>query len=253
MMDTRVQQQPAGSQRPVGVDPKPWGIPAIAFALVVPALLWLVGLIGSVVQGSPGNLSNTEIITGLILTIFLDCMFIGLAVWLAIGRYHGSRKDLGLRPFDRELWWMPLVAAGGAHIAIVIYSVILQLAGAGGAVPKQDQLDQLFSNPAILPLAGFATVIMAPLSEEIFFRGFIFGGLIRPLGVVGAMIVSGFIFGAFHIQSASSIGLLLPFTLVGVLFAWIYYRTGSILPTIAAHFLFNFVSFIALAAMRGSS
>ena len=148
---------------------------------------------------------------------------------------------------------MPLAAAGGAHLAIVIYSVVLSAAGADAAVPKQEDLDQLFSNPAILPLTGLATVIMAPLAEEIFFRGFIFGGLVRPLGLVGAMVVSGFIFGAFHIQSAGSVGLLLPFGLVGMLFAWLYYRTGSILPNMGAHFLFNLVSFIALASLEGSA
>lgn len=250
-METHVQQQPA--DQPVGVDPKPWGVPAILVALIIPTLLWASGLVTSIVQGSPKNLTDAEIITSLILTIILDLVFIGLAVWLALGRHHRRRDDLGLRPFDRDLWWMPLAAAGGAHLAIVIYSVVLQAAGAGAAVPKQDQLDQLFSNPAILPLAGFATVIMAPIAEEIFFRGFIFAGLIRPLGVVGAMLVSGFIFGAFHIQSVDSIGLLLPFTLVGMLFAWLYYRTGSILPNMGAHFLFNLISFVALAATRGST
>jgi membrane protease YdiL (CAAX protease family) len=251
MMETHVQQQPAG--QPVGIDPKPWGVPAICVALIIPTLLWASGLATSIVQGSPKHLSDAEIITGLILTIILDFVFIGLAVWLALGRHHRRRHDLGLRPFDRDLWWMPLAAAGGAHLAIVIYSVVLHAAGAGAAVPKQDQLDQLFSNPAILPLAGVATVIMAPIAEEIFFRGFIFAGLIRPLGVFGAMLVSGFIFGAFHIQSVDSIGLLLPFTLVGMLFAWLYYRTGSILPNMGAHFLFNLISFVALAATRGST
>jgi len=250
-METHVQQQPA--DQPVGVSLKPWGVPAILAALIIPALLWVSGLITSIVADLPDHMTSGEIITSLILTIILDLVFIGLAVWLALGRHHRRRDDLGLRPFDRDLWWMPFAAAGGAHLALVIYSVVLQVAGAGAAVPKQDQLDQLFSNPAILPLAGVATVIIVPIAEEIFFRGFIFAGLIRPLGVFGAMLASGFIFGAFHIQSADSVGLLLPFTLVGMLFAWLYYRTGSILPNMGAHFLFNLVSFIALAARGGST
>jgi membrane protease YdiL (CAAX protease family) len=162
-------------------------------------------------------------------------------------------EALGLRSFDRDLWWMPLAAAGGAHLAIVAYSLVLSAVGAGAAVPKQEDLAQLFRSPAILPLAGLATVIVAPIAEEIFFRGFIFGGLVRPLGVFGAMFVSGFIFGAFHIQSPSAVGLLLPFGFVGMLFAWLYYRTGSILPGMGAHFLFNLVSFVILASAGGST
>jgi len=249
-MDTHVPLSPANA--PVGVDPKPWGIPAVLLALLLPTVLWASGLAVSISQGTPNHLSNGEIITGLILTIILDLVFIGLAVWLALRRRHLKPEALGLRGFERDLWWMPLAAAGGAHLAIVIYSVVLSAAGADAAVPKQEDLDQLFSNPAILPLTGLATVIMAPLAEEIFFRGFIFGGLVRPLGIVGAMVVSGFIFGAFHIQNAETVGLLLPFGLVGMLFAWLYYRTGSLLPSMAAHFLFNLVSFVAITAMGRS-
>jgi len=249
-METHVPLSPANA--PVGVEPKPWGIPAVLLALLIPTVLWASGLAISISQGTPDTLSNGEIITGLVLTIILDLVFIGLAGWLALRRHHLRSEALGLRRFDRDLWWLPLGAAGGAHIAIVAYSVVLSVAGADAAVPKQEDLDQLFSNPAILPLTGLATVIMAPLAEEIFFRGFIFGGLVRPFGLVGAMIASGFIFGAFHIQSADSVGLLLPFGLVGMLFAWLYYRTGSILPSMAAHFLFNLVSFVAIAAMGRS-
>jgi membrane protease YdiL (CAAX protease family) len=249
-METHVPLSPANA--PVGVDPKPWGVAAILVALIIPGLLWASSLAVSVSQGAPKHLSDGEIITGLILTIILDLVFIGLAVWLSLRRHHLKPDALGLRPFDRDLWWMPLAAAGGAHLAIVVYSLVLSAVGAGAAVPKQEDLGQLFQSPAILPLTGLATVVMAPIAEEIFFRGFIFGGLVRPLGIVGAMVVSGFIFGAFHIQSADSVGLLLPFGLVGMLFAWLYYRTGSILPSMGAHFLFNLVSFIALASVGGS-
>jgi membrane protease YdiL (CAAX protease family) len=249
-MEARVQMPPADA--PVGVDPKPWGVPAILLALIIPVFFWGSSLAVSISQGAPQHLSGGEIITAIILTIILDLGFIGLAVWLALRRHHRKPDALGLRPFDRNLWWMPLAAAGGAHLAIIVYSLVLSAVGAGGAVPKQEDLDQLFSSPAILPLTGLATVVMAPIAEEIFFRGFIFGGLVRPLGLFGAMLVSGFIFGAFHIQGASSVGLLLPFGLVGMLFAWLYYRTGSILPSMGAHFLFNLVSFVALASLGGS-
>jgi len=250
-METHLPLSPANA--PVGVDPKPWGIPAILAALALPGLLWGMGLAIAIAGGTPDELTNGEIITGLVLTIVLDLVFIGLAVWLALRRHHLRADALGLRGFDRDLWWLPVAAAGGAHLAIVIYSIVLSAAGADAAVPKQEDLDQLFSNPAILPLTGVALVIFAPVAEEIFFRGFIFGGLVRPLGIIGAMFVSGFIFGAFHIQNAESVGLLLPFGLIGMLFAWLYYRTGSILPSMAAHFLFNLVSFVAIVAVGGSS
>jgi hypothetical protein len=90
-----------------------------------------------------------------------------------------------------------------------------------------------------------------PLAEEIFFRGFIFAGLIRYVGSFLAMAASGAIFALFHVTSGDTIGLILPFSLVGMMFAWLYYRTGSIWASIGAHMLFNAYSFVLLASGVG--
>lgn len=239
---------------PVGVPPKPWGIPAIVAGLAIPLLLWGSSLAYIIANGAPSHLTSSEIITNLVLQIvLLDGIFICIPIIFALGRYRLGWGGLGLRIFDREFWWLPLVAAASAHLAIVAYSAILYGLGGGGLVPKQEDINDLFQNRAILPLTGVALVITAPVAEEIFFRGFIFAGLIKRLGVFWAMAISGLIFAAFHVQSGSTVGLLLPFTLVGMLFAWLYYRTGSIWTNIGAHLLFNLFSFILIAAQAGNS
>ena len=235
-----------------GIGPKPWGIPAILLALALPLLLWGSSLAIAIAQDTTEELSDAEIVTGLVLIIVLDLALIALAAGLSLWRYRLGWSALGLRPFNRNFWWWPLAAAGGAHIGIIVYSVTLTLLGAEAAVPEQEDLDQLFESRAVLPLTGVATVLAAPLAEEIFFRGFILAGLIRRLGVGGAMVASGFLFGAFHITGLETVGLVLPFGLIGMLFAWLYYRSGSLWPSIAAHLIFNLVSFIILASIVGS-
>lgn len=243
----------AADASPVGVPPRPWGVPAILLALAVPALLWGSSLGITIAQGSPDELSSGEIIVNLVLTvIILDGIFIAVPAAFCLWRYRMGWDTLGLRPFDRDFWWVPLAAAAASHIAIIVYTSLLLAFGAEGAAPEQEDIDQLFESPAVLPLTGVATVIMAPLAEEIFFRGFIFAGLIRPLGLYGAMITSGLLFGVFHITSADTVGVLLPFGAVGVLFAWIYHKTGSLWPCIATHVLFNLISFVILASLAGS-
>lgn len=242
---------PAADAPQERIPPKPWGIPGILLALALPVLLWGTSLGVAIAQGTPDELSESEIAVGLIFTIILDFIFIGLAAGLSLWRYRMGWGALGLRRFDGSFWWLPLAAAAGAHIGIVIYTVILLLVGGEGATPEQD-LNDLFESRAVLPLTGVATVIMAPLAEEIFFRGFIFAGLIRPLGLRAAMVLSGFLFGAFHVTGPETVGLVVPFGIVGILFAWVYYRTGSLWPSIATHFLFNLVSFVILASVVGS-
>jgi membrane protease YdiL (CAAX protease family) len=223
-----------------GVGPKPWGILAILAGLIVPLAL----LIPNLFLETPDDLSRGDIVFSLIATLALkDVLFIGTAAGFAIWRYRLGWDSLGLRPFERSQWWVPIIAAVGALAAIMAYSALLIAVGAEDATPQQEDLDDLLGDNAVLPLAGFAIVIAAPISEEIFFRGFIFAGLIRPLGVAGAMVVSGLLFGAFHITGVSSLGVVLPFSVIGAGLAWLYYRTGSLWLCIGTHFLFNVVGF----------
>jgi hypothetical protein len=257
-MVVRVSSLELSAQRvtnvPVGVSPKPWGIPAIISGLFVPVVLWASSLAVVIVNGEPDSPTTGEVIANLVLQIILlDGIFVGVPVAFALLRHRGGWGGLGFRSFDRDLWWLPIVAAAGAHVAIVVYSLILYAIGGDSAAPKQEGIDELFDSRAVLPLVGVALVVCAPLAEEVFFRGFIFGGLIRYAGASWAMVVSGAIFAAFHVTSADTVGLVLPFTLVGVLFAWLYHRTGSIWPSIGAHFLFNLFSFVLLATGAASS
>lgn len=243
---------PVTATPPSKVGPKPWGLPAVLLGLGVPVLLWASSLAASGVMETPDDLSQGQVVASLIFTIFLGFILIGLAAGFSLWRYRLGWEALGLRPFDRSFWWWPIVAAGAAHAAIIAYSVVLIVLGAEAAAPEQEDLDELFRSRAVLPLTGVATVLVAPVAEEIFFRGFVFAGLLRRLGVFGAMAASGFLFGAFHITSAETVGLVLPFGVIGMLFAWLYYRTGSLWTNIATHLLFNLVSFIALALLAGS-
>ena len=96
--------------------------------------------------------------------------------------------------------------------------------------------------------AGVLIVIAAPFAEEIFFRGFIFGGLRRRFSFLAAAVLSGLIFGLFHFTGLSSIGVVPQLALLGFALAWLYEKTGSIYPPIAVHALNNALAFAILAS-----
>ena len=83
-------------------------------------------------------------------------------------------------------------------------------------------------------LMGFV-LFEAPLLEEPLFRGILFRGLDKTCPTYVAMVLSGFVFALIHVNAAT----LLPLWFLGVAFAWLYWRTGSILAPMFAHFLFN--------------
>lgn len=82
----------------------------------------------------------------------------------------------------------------------------------------------------------FYMCLVAPIFEELVFRGVILGGLLKRYSPTVAIIVSSFLFGIVH-----------PFVLdgylAGLLWGWIYYRSHNILYCITIHILINSVGF----------
>jgi hypothetical protein len=76
--------------------------------------------------------------------------------------------------------------------------------------------------------------------EELFFRGLLFRGLHTAWSMFPALLVSGFLFGAFH----QNLAVLIPFTFIGMLFAWAYEETGSLWTPILAHAAVNGLAFV---------
>ena len=81
-------------------------------------------------------------------------------------------------------------------------------------------------------------LLEAPLLEEPLFRGVVFGGLSKILPVWAAMALSGFLFAFVHVNAATFI----PLWFLGIAFAWLYARTGTLLAPMAVHFTFNAIN-----------
>ena len=110
-----------------------------------------------------------------------------------------------------------------------------------------DQLPRdVINNVALMTLAGIVAIGFAPICEEIFFRGFLFPGMVRPWGVIAGVLASGLLFSMAHI-SGSLHKTIVPIFIIGAVFAAAYYRSGNILTPILAHLVFNSLSFALLA------
>ena len=84
----------------------------------------------------------------------------------------------------------------------------------------------------------FLLALVPAICEELAFRGFVFGGLVRNNGGLRAVIITAVIFGISHGVLQQSIAA----TIMGVLIGWISLKTGSVLPGILLHFTNNALS-----------
>ena len=83
--------------------------------------------------------------------------------------------------------------------------------------------------------------VVAPLGEELFFRGFFFGALRNWRGPWPAALITGLVFGGIHVGS-SPVGYLVPLLIFGVGLCLLYEWTGSLYPAIALHALNNSIA-----------
>ena len=108
-------------------------------------------------------------------------------------------------------------------------------------ISESDDLPQelgVDSSTAALVAVAVLVCVLAPIAEELFFRGFCFTALRRTLGMLPGAVLTGIIFGAIHLGS-SEIEFIVPLMVFGFLLCLLYVKTGSILPCIVLHALNN--------------
>lgn len=99
-------------------------------------------------------------------------------------------------------------------------------------------------------LAILVVVAIGPISEELLFRGFLYGGLAPSrIGPVGAIAVSSLMWAGMHFQYAWPI--LIQVTVYGIVLGVARWRTGSLWPPMAAHVLINLYAAVAAYSTFG--
>lgn len=101
-------------------------------------------------------------------------------------------------------------------------------------------IDFLTSEPSLLFIL-FNVAVVPAICEEILFRGFVFRLLSNSAGVFWGILISGFLFGLYHLKLTQ----LIPLSLIGMLLAWLTIQSGSLYPAILAHFINNGGSVVA--------
>jgi membrane protease YdiL (CAAX protease family) len=142
-------------------------------------------------------------------------------------------RRLGVRAFGGE-------AIGWMALAIVVYLAFAAAYTAVFGAPEQEDIAESFGT---LPLQILLIAIAAPVSEEICFRGMVFGGLRTRMPLLAAALLSGLIFGLLH--ALTGLSAVPPLIAFGFILALLYERTGSIVPGIVLHMLNNSVALLA--------
>ena len=218
------------------------GLGLLACAAMSIVLFWVLGSalgINRAAYRSDPQLT----MTGLALQVAFYALILTYLVAVLPRVAHQSLAQLGLmRPTLRQL-------AYGVQGAVLMFVGVLATALAQDRITghKADQkVLQAFGHAhpgLLLDLFVMMAVVLAPIVEELVFRGFIFNAILRRLPFVYAMIASGAIFGAAH----ADIAVFFPLAAGGMVLATVYYFSGSLWSSMLAHGIFNAANLGALA------
>jgi hypothetical protein len=223
----------------------PWTAPvALIAGLVLAAVGSLVVDLPALALGVQLTSSHTPPGIAIADTFVQDIAFILAAVYCArIGGRSVRAWQLGLRP--PRVGWR---SAAGMIVLLIVAFLLLNVIWQELFNPgKEKILEQLGSNEnaALLLFSAGLTCVVAPISEEILFRGFIFTALRNWHGTLPAAILTGLLFGGVHVGSAPLLDLV-PLAALGFGLCLLYRYTGSLYPCIVTHSLNNSIAFASL-------
>jgi membrane protease YdiL (CAAX protease family) len=227
-----------------GVEQQPARFPYSNWGPWVGVLGVFLALGTGVVMGIPaaivGNKPNGDLTTFGNVGVQLATAIGFLLVPMAIAAQRGAvtmrevLRRLGLRRFKPSLALKWTAAAIGAYLLFAfLYSALV-------VVPEQEDIAAGFGP---VPVQILLIVIAAPISEEICFRGMLYGGLRERLPRLAAALIAGLIFGGLH--ALTGVTAVPPLIFFGFVLCLLYEKTGSIWPCILLHMLNNSVALLA--------
>jgi membrane protease YdiL (CAAX protease family) len=239
-----------GARRAVAdaVLPPPWSLGAGLAALVrggALAALVLLGLLAAFHWRAERPLLAGVLDQPL---MFLPLL---LLVWRALLAPAGLGFVAAFGLWPRRDGWRPGVRAALVLIAAGVV-IDLALGVLGGPLGLSSHWAEWFDpdlawgSPAAMCVTLLGTVVFAPVFEELIFRGLLYGTLRRRLEWPAAALASAALFSVAHGYGLAG---MLSVLVSGVLWAWVYERTGSLLPGIVAHAVNNVAVALALVAL----
>ncbi|MFI4860067.1 MAG: lysostaphin resistance A-like protein [Phycisphaerales bacterium JB063] len=148
------------------------------------------------------------------------------------------------------------VAFLSAMVVSVFTLIVAELFGYTTPDHGHVVLEMLANNdsPIVLLLMAISAVVLAPLTEELFFRGLVQTALLSTLGHHRrwtAILITATFFGVVHLGSVPA-PMVVPLILLGIVFGWVYERTGSIWCAVLVHAGYNGVSVLLSQAAQSA-
>lgn len=175
-------------------------------------------------------------------TVALDAVLVGVVYVLVVRPGVITWRDMGLsRALLPTAWRAGPLAAVGLFVSVAAIEIVLKALGVQQT--QVEGLQWLRELPLwLFLLVALTAAVLAPIAEEIYFRGYVFRAYYEQKGPLQAYIFASALFASVHLNLPA----FLPIFAVALFLAYVYRRTGSILPGMLAHAVNNTIAFAVL-------
>lgn len=231
---------------------------AVAFFWIVASFV-LFQIVGGVVSvlliyfSANGTLTATEVTAQMgehLNLVFVgnttgQILFLGLGTWM-FSRLHTSRQNranflrYNVEPSTLNIIGLVVLLILALQPAIWTLSWLNSLIPLPDSVShleqvQNDMLEHYLQGKHEILITLFHISLVPAICEETLFRGYILRVLEKDWGVWGGIIATGVLFGIFHLR----LGQVIPLASIGIVLAYVAWRSDSIFPAMVGHFVNN--------------
>ncbi len=170
----------------------------------------------------------------------LDILAVVFILYFAVVEHKEKLIALGIssKNFFRNVFYGVIGYIAIIPVLILILVVIAFFANMFKYVPEKQAVVELFlkeKDTRFLFYTSIFAAVLGPIIEELFFRGFMYNAFKKRIGIFWAMLITAATFAALH---AHAVGFL-PIMVLGMLLAYLYEKTGTLVSSITVHMVHN--------------
>lgn len=224
----------------------PWSLKEVILIITSSAILILLSAIVLHLTAINEIIETSKYRSLMLIGLFLLQWLLIIAPMLGISMYKQKHRlkwgDLGFKKIS-PVKTLGLVAWGYLIFLSVTLIISLIILYTGVQIPGyqvQEQILPIFGTDLVsLIIAGSIIVVIAPIIEEIYFRGFLLRALSDKFGIIYGSIISAAIFATLHLQFQS----IIPLFVLGLIINSLVIKSKSLWPAISFHILNNAIAF----------
>lgn len=232
-----------------------WGLGQVAEAFVVILFVEMVLVLTQIGISSVYDLRRFgQDLMLMANSLARNSIIAGYVIWLVRRRFAHPVSDLGLTRSG---------AVRGVGLGLLAYLAVLPvlfltlivtalIAQAVSYDPAPQKIVQIYlkeSTEKHLPFFTLFVGFLGPMIEEVFFRGFAYPALRQRMGLGAALLASAAIFSVAHLNLVAFV----PIVILGVFLAYLYERTGSLVPAMTAHAAHNTIMVVFMLGFKNLS